>query len=60
MKEKIFIVPDGTTEIKRGMIPRDATVVVIPEGITSIGDHAFDGCTSLKSITIPKGVTEIG
>ena len=60
MKEKIFTVPDGTTEIKRGMIPRDATVVVIPEGVTSIGDEAFYDCEALKSITIPEGVTEIG
>jgi hypothetical protein len=28
--------------------------------VTSIGDWAFDGCTSLTSITIPDGVTSIG
>ena len=36
------------------------TGVVIPEGITEIGDFAFSDCTSLTSIVIPKGVTEIG
>ncbi|MDB4761254.1 leucine-rich repeat domain-containing protein [Akkermansiaceae bacterium] len=28
--------------------------------VTSIGDYAFRGCTSMTSITIPDGVTSIG
>ena len=40
-------------EIKNG-------VAVIPEGTTTIGEFAFYRCTSLQSITIPEGVTEIG
>ena len=32
----------------------------IPDSVTSIGDRAFDGYTSLTSITIPDCVTEIG
>ena len=31
----------------------------IPEGVTSIGDSAFNNCP-LKSIHIPEGVTSIG
>ena len=32
----------------------------IPDSVTSIGDCAFSGCTSLTSITIPDSVTSIG
>ena len=34
--------------------------VAIPGGVTSIGDHAFDGCTDIIGISIPKSVTSIG
>lgn len=34
--------------------------VVIEEGLTNIGDHAFWGFTSLTSIKIPNSVTSIG
>lgn len=36
------------------------TDLVIPDSITSIGDHAFSGCSSITSITIPNSITFIG
>ena len=36
------------------------SATIIPEGVTSIGSSAFDGCSSLTAITIPESVTSIG
>ena len=36
------------------------TQIDIPFGYTLIGESAFDGCSSLQSITIPDSVTSIG
>ena len=44
----------------QGTVSTEVTSVKIPSGVTSIGDIAFGGCTSLVSITIPDSVTSIG
>lgn len=34
--------------------------IVIPDGVTEIGDNTFYECTALETINIPNGVREIG
>lgn len=34
--------------------------IVIPEGVTTIGDYAFYGCNNLKSVTLPSSLKTIG
>lgn len=37
----------------------EVTSVIIPNGITTINQNAFLGCTGIESVTIPTGVTSI-
>ena len=34
--------------------------LVIPEGVTRIGQYAFERCEAIKSVTFPKSLTSIG
>ncbi len=38
----------------------DFVDIVIPEGVTSIGEHAFHGCGNLESIILPESLCAIG
>ena len=51
-----FVIENGVLKKYQGQ----GGDVVIPEGVTSIGDWAFWGCRSLTSVVIPDGVTSIG
>jgi hypothetical protein len=50
---------DGKTLIQYAISKTD-TSFTIPDGVTSIGNFAFEDCTSLTSVTIPDSVTSIG
>ena len=39
---------------------KEVTDLTIPNGVTSIGNGAFFGCSYLSNVTIPEGVTTIG
>ena len=59
-------IPDGVI-IENGVLKKwpcdkipDDGKVVIPNGVTEIGDRAFEGCSELSAIEIPNSVNEIG
>lgn len=51
-----FQIEDGVLKRYRG----SQSSVVIPDGVTSIGENAFSGCVGLTSVVIPAGVKSIG
>ena len=36
------------------------TSIVIPDGVTGIGNYAFSGCTGLTSVSLPNSIVKIG
>ena len=48
---------DGKTLV---FVPKDVAHVVIPNGVTAIGDRAFADHKALESVTIPPSVTKFG
>ena len=52
------LIIDGT--LNSFAIGCGATEYTIPNSVTTIGDCAFSGCSSLTSVTIPDSVTTIG
>ena len=47
-------------ETKTNTLIVGCKTTIIPESVTGIGGGAFDGCSSLTSVTIPKSVNSIG
>ena len=51
------LIIDGTLN---SFAPAGLSEYNIPDGVTTIGNYAFQGCSNLTSITIPDSVTTIG
>ena len=61
LRKEIFTSRDFS--ITNGILKRykgEMRNVVLPEGITEIGDRAFSGINLIESVIIPPGVTKIG
>ena len=62
---KLFVEakPDGYTVVgidaKAFYYDVSITKITIPEGVTYIGDYAFAGCSSLKSVILPSTLTSV-
>ncbi len=60
--QSTYTIKEGTRFINEFTFSycENLTSIIIPDSVTSIGNHAFFNCTSLTSITIHDSVTEIG
>ena len=47
-------------ETKTNKLIMGCATTIIPNNVTSIGDMAFHGCDSIRTLAIPESVTEIG
>jgi hypothetical protein len=55
------VIPGSVTHFGWGAFANSSlTNVIIQDGVPCIGEHAFDYCPNLKSVTIPGSVTNIG
>gem|GEM_PF-4561558 len=63
LKKELHKVPESFLTIENSVVTKcheSAVSVVIPDGVTAIGENAFNKCESLKSVVIPEIVREIG
>jgi serine/threonine protein kinase len=55
------VIEEGVTSVGANAFSSSAVVTVsLPESLTVIGDHAFEGCTELLSVNFPRNLRSIG
>ncbi|MBQ8942988.1 MAG: leucine-rich repeat domain-containing protein [Clostridia bacterium] len=54
-------VEEGVTGISPYLFSYTSLIerIDLPSTVVTIGEHAFDNCTGLKSLTVPNGITEL-
>lgn len=57
---KVADITSGDDSVLRGLIQRDLTEIIIPDGVTSIGNYAFANCEKLTRIILPDSITSVG
>lgn len=66
LKDRCFTVPEGTRSLSPGAfssyegLGMQVEEVILPRGLTDIGDEAFWGCNLLTAVTLPSSVMFIG
>lgn len=56
-----FLMPTGSTSIYKNRFQNMTSLTSANLGsVVSVGDYAFDGCTNLGTITLPKSITNVG
>lgn len=56
-----FLMPTGRTSIYKNRFQNMTSLTSANLGsVVSVGDYAFDGCTNLGTITLPKSITNVG
>lgn len=55
-----IILPNTLVEIRENSFHAKIENLIIPNGVTYIGDWAFSGCEFLSSVVIPSSVTYLG
>ncbi|MDE6272349.1 MAG: leucine-rich repeat protein [Muribaculaceae bacterium] len=58
---KSIVLPSDITDIEAGALAgSQIEEIIIPDGVTSIGEYAFYGCHNLKKVTLPQSLLTLG
>ena len=56
-----LILPENLKTVRDGAFANSKIrTIVVPEGVESLGDYAFYGCSDLKSVSLPVSLSQLG